>query len=114
MGDMARRWREAKLGERRGSRVCVWVECEGDPRAEVLEVLASVPRVVDMPEPDPDASLWATRPEWSFSGPPEAFGLPPVSGEPSDVVVTNVDRETGTITVEAAKPKRKRAKRGAE
>jgi hypothetical protein len=47
MSDMERRWREAKIGERRDGRVCVWVECEGDPRAEVLAVLAvlrSMPR----------------------------------------------------------------------
>jgi len=46
--DMERRWREAKLGDRRGPLVCVWVECEGDPRAEVLEQFAA-------PDPEPDA-----------------------------------------------------------
>lgn len=40
--DIERRWREAKLGGREGGRVCVWVECDGDPRAEVLGALARV------------------------------------------------------------------------
>jgi len=39
--DMERRWREAKLGERSGSRVLVSIECEGDPRAEVLGAIAA-------------------------------------------------------------------------
>lgn len=56
--DLARRWREAKLGERVGGRVAVWVECDGDPRAEVL---AAVDRVT-APEAEPDTVTIADPP----------------------------------------------------
>lgn len=92
--DLVRRWREAKLGERRGDRVAVWVECEGDPRAEVLGAI----------------DTW--RETVRVSGPPEAFGLPSGGATGGEVVVTDVDRETGTVTIADAPPRRSRKRGG--
>lgn len=87
--DLLRRWREAKIGERRNGRVTVTVECEGDPRAEVIAAL----------------STW--RETVRFEGPPEAFGLPGgASG--GEVEMTAVDRESGTVTVSSPKRRRRR------
>lgn len=77
------------------------VELEDGEELEVVDMGLFVR--LDDPRPSQDA----VRPVASVSGPPEAFGLPPMSApgeERAPLTVTDVDRESGTITLSALAP----------
>lgn len=95
MGDMAARWGAAKLGPvawREGKRMCaIYVECEGDPRAEVLDLVSVLGSTVDT---------------WAKSDRERA------EDDAKHGTKLELRREVERLTAEA--PKRKRAKKGGE
>lgn len=94
--DLVRRWREAKLGERVGGRVLVSIECECDPRAEVLAAVGGA--CAGLPSTDPLVR--------ELSGEPAG---PTLAG---DLAAMTAAVGTGTVTIADPPPRRERKRGG--